>query len=302
MVLLVNDTKAKDCVYRNIQKDSGWQIPARIHVEALYSIASEVLDKDFKEKIKHEFYSRCSEMYFAATCIDRLAIKISHPSDKGLDFFMDDFNCWVEVVTATDGDKGNINSIPDREEGVCYQYPENKVLLRLSNSFKEKAKKACDDIKKGLVEVHQPIVIFISGGGLSEFLPMHPDGGLPEIFKVLFPIGGLEALFNHKTKVFDGWQYLYRENIGKVKNDSTIPVLIGYFLDGLYSHVSAVIYSWANACNPMPREKFGSDFSIIHNPLAKNKLPMGLLKCGSEYIIKVDDDSFTILPKINYEK
>jgi hypothetical protein len=63
-----------------------------------------------------------------------------------------------------------------------------------------------------------------------------------------------------------------------------------------------VIYSWADAGNPIERERWGSDFYIIHNPRATNPLPSGFAKCGIEYSVTVKPDSFTLKPAINHEE
>ena len=69
-----------------------------------------------------------------------------------------------------------------------------------------------------------------------------------------------------------------------------------------YSFVSAVLYSSANAFNPMDIDQLGSDFFFVYNPLVKNKIAEGSIKCGQEYVVQADEESFTMKSVINHEK
>jgi len=305
MTLLKNDPKATDSAYRNIHKDLFWLDPpdlARIHVEELYTVAKNALDKKFSEQIKYNFHACYAEMYIAATFIDRLNMDILHPSDKGADFYINSLNCWVEVVAATDGDSDNPNSLVDLQPGKVQSYPEEQVILRLSSAFFDKSKKLRSDIEKGLISPSQPIIICISGGGMKERLPIYPVGGYPQIFKSLLPIGDLVLWMNRASMEVRSHEFKYRQGVKKKTSSGEKLIETEFFLDEKYAHISAVVYSWADAGNPAPREKWGCDFFTVHNPLAKNKLPLNFIQCGKEYPITVSNDSFTIEPVIDHEE
>jgi hypothetical protein len=305
MTLLHEDSNAKDIRYHNIQKDLYWLTPpnlGRIHVEELYEVCKEILDNNFSEEIKHNFSARYAEMYFSGTLIDRLSMKLSHPSDEGLDFFIDDINTWFEIIATTEGISGNPNSITKPEMGVAYSYPEEKVILRLTNAFQIKANKALADIEKGLIKNDQPIIIGISGGGMEESQPMYEEGGYPQIAKAVLPIGDLVYWIDRESKEITGKEYEYRESVKKRTESLDQDIKTDYFLDENYSHISAVIYSWTNAWSPIPRKNWGQDFYIIHNPLAKNRIPAGSIPCGHEYLVTANETSFTMKPVINHEK
>lgn len=301
MKLLTKDPNAKDIRYRNIQEDLPWLTAARSHIEELYSITEDVLDRNFTEEIKHAFSARYAEMYFAGVLKNRLSLNVQHPSDEGADFFVSDYNCWVEVVTASDGKTGELNSLPKRSVNESYSYPEGKVILRFTSVFDCKSKKTKSDIRKGLISADQPIVIFISGGGLSEPFPMQADGGYPEIFKALLPIGDLTLKIQRDTNEVISHEYLFRAGIEKQKQDGEEFIHTSYFLEEDHSHISAVVYSWADPFNPTQRDSWGSDFFTIHNPKAKNKLEEGFLKCGKEYKVSIVDHAFKIHPLKDYE-
>jgi hypothetical protein len=180
MSLFENDPNASDALYKNLQKDIWWFDPPdfpRKHVEELYSISNDILDKKFLNQCKHNFHSCYAEMYFAATFRTRCGFTVTHPSDKGPDFYIEDLNCWSEVVSPKDGDENNLNTIPKPIPGKVQSHPEEQIILRLTNAFHDKSQKLKSDIAKGIVDPTQPLILCISGGGLQEAIPMYPQGG-----------------------------------------------------------------------------------------------------------------------------
>lgn len=137
---------------------------------------------------------------------------------------------------------------------------------------------------------------------MSERIPIYPVGGYPQIVKALLPIGDLVLWINRDTKETIDREYKYRESVTKKSKNDHIPISTRFFLDSSYSFVSGVLYSYANAFNPMELDELGSDFFFVHNPLAKNKISEGAIKCGQEYVVQVDDESFKMKPVINHEK
>ena len=296
MPLLIASPEATDPAYINLQKDIFWLEPpslAREHVEELYSLTNHILDKKFKTQCKHHFHPCYSEMYFAAVLQDRCGYSLTHPSDKGADFYVSSLDAWVEIVALSDGIEGSPNSIPKPESCKAYRYPEKQVILRMCSAFEDKAEKMLGDIKKGRIEPSQPIILCVSGGGLSEPLPMYPQGSYPQIVKALLPVGDLRLWFCRESRALVSREYQYRDGIKKITKNGDINIVTEAFLNERYSHISAVVYSWANAGNPIPRESWGSDIYTIHNPKAQNPLPQSFLKCGVEYLVTVESDTFT---------
>lgn len=289
MGLLVADENARDLSYRNLMGDAAWAKNARVYVEELYSITSDVLDKKFQQQAKANLHGCYAEMYFAAVCRDRLSMSISHPSDEGLDFLLNDLACWVECVAATNGTCEE-NSIPTYEEGVVYNFPERQFLLRLSSVFYTKSNKIIKDIGKGLVKINQPVVVFVNVGALDDrFSIVHH----PPMFDVLLGLGNLKFLIDGETRQILKKEYEYKKSVERVGGKEEIE--IGFFLDQNFSHVSAVIYSYADFANPFKRTEWGRDFFILHNPLAKNKLPYGFLPCGNEFYVDINSDCYSIV-------
>lgn len=305
MKLINPDPKARDILYNKIQierPDLNPPLLALNRVEQLYEITHDLLDAKFKKQIKYDFAACYSEMYFAAAFRHRLGLTLTHPSDEGPDLFIDDSNCWAEVTAVGDGQVGNENTVPKAVTGKVQSFPENQVILRLTNAFISKARIIEEYIDKQIILPDQKVIICISGGWMSERIPTYPVGGYPEIVKALLPIGDLVIWINRDTKEVIDQEYKYRESVTKKGKNDHMPIPTRFFLDSSYSFVSGVLYSYANAFNPMELDEVGSDFFFVHNPLAKNKISEGAIKCGQEYVVQVEDDSFTMKPAINHEK
>ena len=297
MNLIENDAKAADSAYKaiqNAQVGCGRLGAIRQHVEEIYSLTKDVLDKNFREQIKSDFHSRYAEMYFAAVLIDRYGLNISHnKADKGPDFFLEDSKCWIEVVSVTDGSADNPNSVPKLVLWQVQKNPENEVIIRLSSVFCKKSKKMTCDIEKGIVNPSHPIIICISGCAMTERVPIVPMGGLPPIARAVLPIGDLCLSINRKTNV-GSREYKYSEGVNKKSSTGNKPIHTDYFLTDDHSHISAVIYSFTNAADQLSRDKWGCDFIKICNPKAKNPLPRGFIECDEEYSVSLTADDFTI--------
>lgn len=297
MALLENDPNASDPSYINVQKDIFWLDPpdlARKHVEELYELTHDVLDKKFTNQCKHNFHSCYSEMYFAATFRIRCGFAVTHPSDRGPDFFLTDSNSWAEIVSATDGEVGNPNSISSPIEGELNEYPEAKIILRLTSAFETKALKMKSDIEKGIIKASQPIIVCISGGGLKEKFPIYQTGGYPQIVKALLPVGDIVYWKNPQTGKLLTIEHQFREGVNKITSNGHLQINTNPFLKEEYSHISCVIYSLADPGNPLDKDNWGNDFFTIHNPMAQNPIPTGFINCGHEYTVSVSKDHFDI--------
>lgn len=287
---LVVDESAKDICYRNLMGDGDWAPKARAYLEDLYSLTSDVLDRKFQQQAKDHLHGCFAEMYFAAVCRKRLSLSISHPSDKGLDFYLDDFNCWVECVAPTDGYPNSEDTIPSFDDGISYDFPERQFLLRLSSVFSTKSKKVIADKSDGLVLENQPVVIFISVADLRDKFCVYLH---PPIFHVLLGLGVMNFIFDEKSEKLLRTTYEQKKFIERSGDKPDIE--IGYFFDPNYSHISAVVYSLADFSNLRAQSEWGSDFYVLHNPLAKNKLPYGSISCGKEFYVDMNSEPYAIV-------
>lgn len=314
MKLLHPDHKATDTLYHKLQENCPvvelyqpicpglnlCPILLRDRVEELYKPRVNLLDRNFRSRIKHDFPACYSELYFCATFQERLGLRVEHPSDKGPDFYLPDLDCWAEVVTVSSGEKDSPNSIqqPSYDGKTAYSHPKDQIILRITSNFTDKAMKIFEYIEKGLIKDSQRVIICISGGWIGFWrIPMYGVGGFPDVVSALLPIGQMVLNMNKKDMSFTGRTFEYRDHVPKVKRTGAEqPIGTDYFLDPKYSSISAVIYSWADVRHSIEAPDLGSDFFIVHNPLATNPLPLGSIKCGIEYEVEVESDSLNITP------
>jgi hypothetical protein len=240
-----------------------------------------------------------SELYFAATFRKRLGLRVSHPSDKGPDFYFQDLDCWAEAVTLSNGEKNNPNSISPIEYGVVTDYMKvrEQIILRITSSFMYKAGKLLEYSKKGIIGDSQRVIICINGGWLEGIyrFPSYPVGGFPEVVSALLPVGNMVLVINRDDRSITKRTFEFRDRIDKQKNDlKPQAIRTDYFIDPMYAHISAVVYSYANMTDSIDDSNLGRDFFVIHNPLADHTLPFGSFKCGIEYKVEVDGDLISI--------
>lgn len=305
MKLLHQDPKATDLLYHNVQRNHIHFDPPTLfkdRVEGLYAECHALVDKNFAARIKHEFASRYSELYFCMTFKKRLGLNVAHPSDAGPDFYLQDLNCWAEVVTLSNGERDNLNSIPPIQY-VVTDHPRNQIILRITSSFTDKAKKISEYIKRGIIQASQGIIICISGGWIEAVhrIPIYPVGSFPEAVNALLPIGDMALVMNSKDMRIARSTFAFRDTVPKHSKDKgTEAIKTDYFIDPAYAYISGVIYSYANVTDPIGLPNLGSDFFVIHNPLATNRLPVGSIKCGVEYKVEFDADTISSITTIEH--
>jgi len=269
----------------------------------LKSECRHLLDKKFESQLMADFPSSYSELYFSYVLMKKNQLDLAHPKDEGPDIYIKTLDTWVEIITAKDGDKSNPNSIPDLVSNQVYTSLQNQLKLRLTSCISEKKLQHNKHLRKGSVSSTQGLVIGINGGWLSGLtgIPAYPVGGFPEIVQVLFGIGFMVFDLSKETGKILGTRFESQTSIPKISaKTGLIPIDIGHFLKPENSHISAVIYSYANINTGVDIENLGTDFITVHNPYAVKKLPTGIINCGIEYKAESDDDNITIT-KIDHD-
>jgi hypothetical protein len=184
---------------------------------------------------------------------------------------------WIEAISVEKG--GGNDKVPDIENGVWADVPEEKMLLRLSSGLTEKYRKYETYVKNKVISPKDPFVIAIDRSSLE-----HIDPQVPLILKCLFAIGH-QVLYLKRNKPVaqsEGSNWSARDKINKISG-SNVEMLV--FRDKTFEGVSAVIYSDKDILNsPRDREKMGDNLTIVYNPFAKNPLPNNFFKFGKSWI------------------
>lgn len=252
-----------------------------------YCAYGQYLDGGFEKRINVEFASRLNELY----CIEALLnnkMKLEHRGNAGLDIWIENIKGWGEFVAATDDEAGKKKNL----EGVIFP-SENYHLLRLTSVIDSKISKIKKDIEKGLVKKNNPIILFVSSGGLRDPFLLTPQGSVSSYLRTVFPLGEV-VLYVRPTEGSSEMRRDYKLGIPKkntfISND--------FFLKEENAHISAIIFSFQTILQhfffPELEFKSGDDFVIVHNPLAKNPMPIGLLKGHHEYKCSLENGMLSI--------
>jgi hypothetical protein len=236
-------------------------------------------DDSFKREIANQFYPRYWEMYLGCALIDLGFELVQKKSDKGPDLHLrvEQSDLWIEA-TLPDKGKG-VDAVPVLEEHFRFDpIPEDKIILRFTNSISVKSQKLMKYLKDGIVMSNDLFIIAINGC-MIPFLDFYGD--IPYVVKSVFPLGDLVVTIDINKLVTTDTRYKYREEIIK---ESGSAVSTSSFIDHDLSAISGVIFSNADIWSRP--QVTGLDFTFIHNHLARNPVKKGWLGAGKEYWLK----------------
>lgn len=260
----------------------------RQHVAELWEQFKPYADPHFVEEFRRSPDQRYAEMRLGCYLLNEgFSLQTQK---KGPDFLfkVDGRKIWIEVVTPTVGQEGSPDRIPDIvANGKAHRVPRDKIILRFRAGLDEKERKFRSYIQGGIVGQGDIQIIALSAGAIS---PMRTLSGVhPYILSAVFPLGHPYITLERETGEVIGQGNHYQPALTKA-NGAQVETL--FFADPAHSNISAVIYSQADIGNP--RLKLGDDLFVIHNPLAVNPLPRGLLPCGREYWAEDKGDSWDL--------
>ncbi len=251
--------------------------------DSLWQIYQPLADKHFLSDCKKHFHQRTWEMYLGVVLIKN-DLNISS-SEKGPDFVVDkgrENEIFVEATACTRGDTKD--AVPEeyfaeKAEKIRVQdVPNDKMLIRLTNSLDSKYNKYKNIIKKK----DKPYIIAINRAGLGYL------DDIPLILKCLFGLG-FQSFQMINGKFFNaGWEMkkiVFKESGAKVP--------ISFFEEEEHDIVSAVIYSEKSVLN-CPKE-IGSDCILVHNPKAKLPIDLKMFSFLGQYKVKYNKDVLSII-------
>ena len=265
----------------------------RDFVDSLWLRFKPYADKHFETEIRNNFQARTWEMYLGCSLLD-CGLRL-FSSDSGPDFKVEveEKIVWFEAVIATSGEPEKPDTVPDftqrniaPEEIVAHKLPLDKIILRLRSVIEDKHKKYVEYCEKSIVGPNDPYVIAINGWNIRF---SKNDGITPTILQAVFPLGDL--LVPITTDPNDTAEPFYKFRSEIQKHGGAL-VSTDVFLDEQYRGISAVVYSAADAANGP--YTLGSDYVIVHNPIAKNPLTRGMIKLGREYVLVATEDGYSL--------
>ena len=247
----------------------------------LWQTFSPFADRLFSDEFSRNIHQRFWEMYLRVQLLE-LGFDL-HPrsSDGGPDLhFIDgNRNVWIEATVPSEGE--GIDKVPSLEEHSGFvPVPDDKIILRFTNSFSEKKKKLDNYLKEGIVLPEDAFLIAICGG-IIQLLWF--DGPMPAIGRALYPIGEHKVMIDTDKMEIINERYESRYEILK---DSGSAVRTDTFLDPMYSRISGVLFSDVAITNISSEP--GREFLFIHNYRADVPMDRGWLKTGRDCWVQND--------------
>jgi|WetSurMetagenome_2_1015567.scaffolds.fasta_scaffold317147_1 hypothetical protein len=198
-------------------------------------------DDNFPQEFSTHLHQRFWEMYLFNKLVEYGFNFIKKSSREGPDFHIDfnGRNIWIEATSPNEGT--GEDAVPKIDERDYFEVvPEDKIVLRYTNVIFEKNAKRKKYLKKGIVNLDDPFIIAINGGGIQ--MNMF-DGPLPTIIKAVYPIGNEKLVFDMKTRKCISDTYEIRRSIEK---NNTASVFLNSFMNEEMSGISGLLYSYVD--------------------------------------------------------
>lgn len=275
--LFTDGIVAQDPVYNLIcdERNDQRTIESKVFTDELWEKYQPYADPNFRQQIQIDFHARFWEMYLTGACLDQSLPVRGRSSAKGPDVLIKEeiSSIWIEAIAPSSGAVENPDRVPGlKDDGTAQNVPNDQIILRfrhaIAEKFNNKFKKYLSD---SVIDSSDPYIIAINSckifeAGIADTYP-------PRIIKAVFPIGDQQLKINRDTKSVVGSGFQFRPAI---KRTSGTSISTDLFIDRTYECLSGILLSHASAINLI--KPLGSDFIFIHNPLAKNPAPRGLLQ------------------------
>ncbi|MFO1413354.1 MAG: hypothetical protein U1F10_05480 [Burkholderiales bacterium] len=270
----------KDCTrgYANFRGMRKWK-EMRGYVNRLWALYQPFADAHFREDARKHFLERYWEMYLTVACMANGAKPIrARAAGPEFCFLHRGQTHWIEAIAPNAGT--GKDQVRESDPADNFRIPVEKILLRYTSALREKQRKLDHDRARRVVNEADPYIVAINSRGIPY---AYAGNTLPYLLQALFPIGPLVLSFDLQSKKVTGRSYQRREVLTKQCGSQ---VKTTAFLDLAYSGISAVIHSAVDAAN-LPR-RLGADFFVVHNPSARNPIPISLFAQWRQYVFEAD--------------
>ncbi|MCH2395038.1 hypothetical protein [Oceanibaculum sp.] len=240
-------------------------------------------------KDEYLFWQQFSEIIIAHKLASR-GVELVHPRE-GPDFCFDHNECrvWVEVIAPEP--KGIPEDWLNHKYGI-FSFPHQEILLRWTSSIKEKHSKFEKYKINNIVGESDICIICINGINLRGLDGISPQiNGIsqtPFAVEALLSVGPMQVSFKLSKESAQDLGHQHRNAISK---PSGADVPTDTFWDKNYEGTSAV---WAVDLDETALNGNYQPMAIVHNPLAKNPLGLGVIPAHEEYRAKDLGDFFEI--------
>ena len=195
------------------------------------------------------------------------------------------------------------SGIPDdwrkHELNRTFSLPHEAILLRWTAAIKEKSEKLLGNrernisgyLKDGVVAPNDTYVIAVNGRLLRRgiFCNLMGISGYPFAVEAVFRVGPQELKIDSESLQVIDSGHQCRPMISKPKG-SSVPA--STFLDPTFQAVSAI---WATDIDDSWVIGNAKQMSVIHNPLATNRIAEGFLPATTEYVATAGEEGDYLL-------
>lgn len=283
MSIFIQGLVAKDKAYTNVRDENHPLLKtARNLCEKLWLNFEPFADDDFKVEIANDFDARFWEMDL--TCFFMGQQFDLSSANHGPDIFLTKGNAkyYIEAVCPQDGIKQN--KIPEiRANKGVQKLPDDEITLRLTSAISTKHRAYNRYLKDKIVNHDDYLIIAINSCQLDG---AHIDFPTPRIVRSLYPIGHQVLKRNPTTDEMEK----SIEYSGSLTNANGSPIHTDLFFRDEYKSISAILYAHYDCCN------YIRNYTLIHNPLATNKLKLGTFPVKREYYVSdLSDDGYNLI-------
>lgn len=252
--------------------------------------ASNLADPHFTKEITSGdegcFWSRVWEMVLyrhLATLTKEISSTAAGPDFRAV---LEGAPVYIEAVTPAPTGLPIEWLIPPTGRARVLSFPHEAMLLRWTAALKEKREQLERHKKGGYIQDGVPTVIAVNSCRLSWRPEEIGITQLPFAVEAVFPVGPLAVPVNTRTGEFGQSYQSARFSIPSRRGS---PVPTDSFLNPDYSGVSAVL-----GCATCHVPGGSLPLVLVHNPLALNPLPLGVLGAKTEYIARQVGDEIQI--------
>lgn len=267
-----------------VVRDKEHHQETREFVKKLWQRYKLYAEPDFLKNAKKKdgFHAKTWEMYLGCVFLEnglslQKKLKIEGPD---LHLLCNKQSIWIEAVAPSEGI--DENAVPGYNYGVVSEQPTEKIILRLTNSISEKYKQYWKYIAKGFIKPGDIYVIAINGGRIPHSIM---EQNIPYIVKAVLPFGNQVVTLDSKSHKIVDSQYEYKDTITKANGSS---VSTNIFKNKDYNGISALLYSPMNVVTHHSN-KAGIEINLVHNPIAVNKLHLGIFPFGTEWWVEGEE-------------
>ena len=277
----------------------------RDYCEQLWSLFYPYADAEFKTEFPVRLHQRFWEMYLTVTLLDAGHEVCAPKPGPDIGIKHQGKRIWIEAVATTPGEPGKPDSVPQTNPKTDERFkvskpPQEQIVLRLTTAISGKfslCSERQNNKHKSQYQRHledkiiSPEDCYIVAVNYAKVWDYSDEGTPPYLLQALLGLGSPFVDMNRETGKITREGISYRGSIPKWNKNKVETNLFWNEKSKLLSAVIGSVSHTGNAVNSTKPTLYGQDFMLVHNPMAQNPLPSGLLIRGrSVQQVSVDRD------------